>query len=247
MIRGVERRSIFADDFDRECFLDRFERLVTELGFACDASALLGNHAHFVIETGQVPLAKLMARLGTYHALRFNRRLARAGHLFEARYKAKLVEDDGGLARAVAYVLGNPVRHRLVTLSQLAAYRWSSYGALAGARPPRKFESPYRIAEILGAEPHELIRAVALAPESADASLEPDLLEELDALIRITCARHGVPRSALHDPPQHPMRAEILGHAVRTLRVSVVQACRALGVSRASGARILANTRERRG
>ena len=106
MIRGVEKRTIFADDSDREDFVARLERLILDLGFTCAAWALIPNHVHLVLRTGQFPLATLMSRLNTHHAQRFNRRNDRVGHLFQGRYRAELIEDECGLARATAYVLG---------------------------------------------------------------------------------------------------------------------------------------------
>jgi REP element-mobilizing transposase RayT len=134
MIRGVERRAIFRNDDDRGVFVDRFERLVCDMGFACDALTLIANHVHAVIQTGDESLAKFMHRLSFYYAQHFNRENARTGHLFEARYKAKLVTDEAGLVRVVVYAIGNPLRHRLTTLEALPHDPWSPLSALAGTR-----------------------------------------------------------------------------------------------------------------
>jgi REP element-mobilizing transposase RayT len=241
MLRGVERRAIFLDDADRGFFVDRFERLVCDLGFECDALTLIANHVHAVIQTGDAPLASLMHRLNFYYAQHFNRENARAGHLFEARYKAILVADDGGLVRVVAYATGNPVRHGLMTLEALPDDPWSPLSALVGTRRPRRFESTSRIATLLGAaSPTDWVRTVALAPDAPDAVLEPDLRAELEYLIRATCLRHGVPREALGLDANRGTRREILAHAVRELRVPIARVAEAVGVSRWSASRSLA-------
>jgi REP element-mobilizing transposase RayT len=99
IVRGVEKRTIFLDDSDCEDFLRRLDRLVGELGFECYAWSLIPNHAHLVLRRGRKPLALLMARLETGYARRFNRRYARVGHLFQDRYRSRLVEDESALAR----------------------------------------------------------------------------------------------------------------------------------------------------
>jgi REP element-mobilizing transposase RayT len=241
MIRGVERRAIFRNDDDRGVFVDRFERLVCDMGFACDALTLIPNHVHAVIQTGDESLAKFMHRLSFYYAQHFNRGNARTGHLFEARYKAKLVTDEGGLVRVVAYAIGNPLRHRLTTLEALPHDPWSPLSALAGTRRPRRFESAPRIAALLGAaDPKDWVRGVALSPDAPDAALEPDLLAELEYLICETCLRHGVPRELLGLDANRGARREILAHAVTTLRVPIARVAEAVGVSRWSVSRSLA-------
>jgi REP element-mobilizing transposase RayT len=240
-VRGVDRREIFRNDDDRGAFVDRFEQLVCDLGFACDGLTLIRNHVHAVLQTGDVPLAKLMHRLNFVYAQRFNREAPRSGYLFESRYKAKLVTEEGGLVMLVAYVAGNAARHGLCTVDALPDDPWSLLSALYGNRPPRRFESVARMRSLLGGGGwRQTLRTVALAPHAPDAVLEPDLLAELDFLIRETCARHGVSRERLCRPDQRRVRREVLQHARQVLRVPLGRAASALGVSRSCALRTLA-------
>lgn len=242
MLRGVERREIFRDDEDRGAFVDRFEQLVCDFGFGCDALTLISNHVHAVIQTGDVPLATLMQRLGFHYAQHFNRTSNRVGHLFEARYKARLVSDDRGRARVTAYAIGNPLRHRLATLDALYEDRWNALSALAGRRPPRRFESVSRLAALLGGDDlADSIRAAALASDAIEAALEPDLLVELESLIRDMCTRYGVPREFLRRREHRDLRRSLLEHAVGALQLPVATASQALGVSRVCAHRTLAS------
>jgi len=77
IIRGVNKRRIFLDAHDYLDFLLRLDRLIPELGFRCFAWVLMPNHVHLALQTGPVPLYKLMARLGTGYAGSFNRRYER--------------------------------------------------------------------------------------------------------------------------------------------------------------------------
>lgn len=55
-----------------------------------------------------------MRRLLTSHAVRFNLRYRRSGHLFQNRYKNIVVEEVAYLLELVRYVALNPVRAGMV-------------------------------------------------------------------------------------------------------------------------------------
>jgi REP-associated tyrosine transposase len=72
--------------------------------------------------------------LGPY-ATTFNRVHARAGHLFQNRFKNTLVEEEVYLLELVRYIHLNPVRSRLsVTLDSLERYPWTGHAVLLGHR-----------------------------------------------------------------------------------------------------------------
>lgn len=125
MARGVDGRDIFVDDRDREAFLTELTRAETDTGARVIAHCLMGNHFHLVIQVGRVPLSSIMQRLLTCYALVFNRRHNRTGHLFQARYKAKVCLGEAYLFRLIQYVHLNPVRAGLV--SKIQDWPWSSH------------------------------------------------------------------------------------------------------------------------
>jgi putative transposase len=92
--RGVERREIFRDDWDRVRFPDRLGELLDQPGARLHGWCLLSNHFHFLLRLGDQPLSVLMRRLMTGHAVRFNLRHGRSGHLFQNRYKSIAVEEE---------------------------------------------------------------------------------------------------------------------------------------------------------
>jgi REP element-mobilizing transposase RayT len=135
MVRGIERRAIFLDDEDRAWFLFRLARVLGETGTRCFAFALMSNHYHLLLRTGATPLTRVMRRLGTGHAMDFNRRHRRVGYLYQNRFKSKLVKDDSGLITLVRYIHLNPVKARMVPdLDALATYPWTGHAALMGLR-----------------------------------------------------------------------------------------------------------------
>ena len=136
MVRGLERRAIFRDDADRRDFCARVGRLVETTGLTVYAWALLPNHAHLLLRTGQRSLARCMRALLTGYAGAFNRRHQRVGHLFANRYKSIVVEEEPYMLELTRYIHLNPVRAQVVPdLRALARYPWAGHSALLGACP----------------------------------------------------------------------------------------------------------------
>ena len=141
--RGIERRSIFEDDQDRHDFLKNLGLILEQTETACFAWSLMSNHFHLLLGTGAVPVATVMRRLLTGHAIRYNRRHQRCGHLFQNRYKSILCQEDLYLLELVRYIHLNPLRARLVAdLDQLDQYTFSGHGVLIG-----KHEQPWQNSE----------------------------------------------------------------------------------------------------
>ncbi|MGB9698137.1 MAG: transposase [Thermodesulfobacteriota bacterium] len=110
IIRGIERKKIFRDIQDRENFLIRLGRILAETKTACYAWALLPNHVHLLLRTGELPLADVMRRLLTGYAVSFNRKYRRHGPLFQNRYKSILCQEDTYFLELVRYIHLNPLR-----------------------------------------------------------------------------------------------------------------------------------------
>lgn len=107
--------------------------MVDRYGWRCHSYCILGNHYHLLVETPQPNLPAGMRQLNGVFTQRYNRRRNRCGHLFQARYKAVLVEAESHLLGSVRYIGWNPVRAGLC--SEPAAWEWSSYPAMLGLAP----------------------------------------------------------------------------------------------------------------
>ena len=112
--RGIERGQIFRNDGDRSHFLIRLGDILTETNTACYAWALIPNHFHLLLRTGNVTISTTMRRLLTGYANWFNRRHRRYGHLFQNRYKSILCQEDAYLLELVRYIHLNPLRAGIV-------------------------------------------------------------------------------------------------------------------------------------
>lgn len=131
--RGIERRSIFRDDDDRKDFTARLHRVVSESKTPCYAWALLPNHFHLLLRSGEVPISTVMRRLLTGYAIGFNRRHKRYGRLFQNRYKSILCQEERYFLELVRYIHLNPIRAGLVSdLDLLDTYPSCGHGVLMG-------------------------------------------------------------------------------------------------------------------
>jgi len=135
MVRGIDRQDIFSDHKDYSTFLERFSDLLTETKTSCYAWALIPNHFHLLLRTGNVPISVLMKRLLTGYAVNFNRRHNRVGHLFQNRYKSILCQEHAYLLELVRYIHLNPLSATLIKeYKELAGYPYCGHGAIMGRR-----------------------------------------------------------------------------------------------------------------
>jgi len=133
IVRGIERSKIFESDKDKEDFVFRMGRILTEGKASCLAWAVIPNHAHILLRTGITPLAKMMRRLLTGYAVSFNLRHKRSGHLFQNRYKSMVCEEDTYLLELMRYIHLNCIRAGLVADGEaLDRYPWSGHSVLMG-------------------------------------------------------------------------------------------------------------------
>lgn len=135
IVRGIDRKSIFKDDADKDNFLGRLKNILTNSTTLCFAWALIPNHFHLLLRTGSVPISTIMKRLLTGHAIYFNRKHRRVGHLFQNRYKSILCQEDAYLLELVRYIHLNPIRAKIVpNLKFLDKYAYSGHAAIMGKK-----------------------------------------------------------------------------------------------------------------
>jgi REP element-mobilizing transposase RayT len=82
MVRGIERTAIVREDRDRTDLVARLATLAEQGASTVYAWALLPNHPHLLVGSGNRPLPRSMRSLLTGYAGAFDRRYRRVGHLF---------------------------------------------------------------------------------------------------------------------------------------------------------------------
>ena len=140
MCRGNRGTKVFQSDADVGLWL-------TTLGEACERSQLIvhaycvmNTHYHLLLETPKGNLVEGMKWLQGTFTQRYNARHKQWGHLFQSRYKAKVVDEDPAYFRTAGiYILLNPVDAGLLDLQRkdLSEYPWSSFSSQIGAPSKR--------------------------------------------------------------------------------------------------------------
>lgn len=128
--RGNQRQKIFKDATDFQKYLQLLAIYKNRYSYHLYAYVLMSNHLHLLIETGCVPLSKILQGINQTYTMYFNRRYRTVGHLFQGRYKAILCDRDNYLLALLKYVHYNPIRAEIV--ERLDAYPWSSHHAYTG-------------------------------------------------------------------------------------------------------------------
>lgn len=129
MARGNARQDIVHDDEDRHRLVSDLERAVTRSGWELLAFVVMSNHLHLLLKTPRPNLARGMQAFLSAYAQWCGRRRRRAGHLFQGRYKAEMIEDESYYWTVSRYVHLNPVRAGLVERPE--RWPWSSYSGYA--------------------------------------------------------------------------------------------------------------------
>ena len=112
--RGNERKDIFKSQRDREKFLSYVESAVVRYGAVVHTWCLMSNHYHLLLETPAGNLSQIMRHINGAYTTYVNVKRKRAGHLFQGRYKAILVEADAYALELSRYMHLNPVRASMV-------------------------------------------------------------------------------------------------------------------------------------
>ena len=160
MGRGNQGRAIYADDRDRQRWLETLGEACEQTGWRIHAYVMMGNHYHLLLETPEANLVAGMKWLQSTYTQRYNGRHKVFGHLFQGRYKALVVDGQEGNYWGVVstYIHLNPARAKLISVGQerLSRYRWSSYPFyLKGVLPRPGWLVTGRVMGNLGLGPEE--------------------------------------------------------------------------------------------
>jgi putative transposase len=131
--RGDQRAAIYRDDDDRRAWLRAMGLVAERFNFSIPAFCQMSNHYHLLVETAEGNLSQGMRQLNARYSQYFNWRHDLAGHVFQGRYKAILVQREQYLLELIRYIVLNPVRAGMVRSA--AEWPWSSHRYTLGKLP----------------------------------------------------------------------------------------------------------------
>lgn len=148
--RGNAKECIFTDDEDYLHFLELLPVALDRFGVSCHGYSVLYNHYHLFLRVSAFPLSRMMQQLNGAYARWFNRRHSRVGHVFQGRFKAKVVDDGVYTRNVLRYMALNPVEAGRARTAE--EWRWSSYRATIGLETSPSFLSLEAVWAAFGAE-----------------------------------------------------------------------------------------------
>lgn len=151
MCRGNQSRDIFQHQTDADLFIRCLGEMCVRNQTIIHAWCLMGNHYHLLLETPNGNLVDAMKWFQGTFTQRYNAQHKLWGHLFQGRYKSKVVDDsDPSYFRTVGdYIHLNPADAGLVGVGKLSEYPWSSYPLYL--KPPSKRPEWLNVLSILNA------------------------------------------------------------------------------------------------
>ncbi|HSX31752.1 MAG TPA: transposase [Candidatus Saccharimonadales bacterium] len=136
--RGVSKQAVFQDYEDFTFFLDLLKRylspevILNAVGTPYEklndsvellAYCLMGNHFHLLLYQKQAGgMQRLMRGVMTSYVRYYNHAYGRTGPLFESRYKASRISNDGYLQHISRYIHLNPKDWRMYPYSSMQYY-----------------------------------------------------------------------------------------------------------------------------
>jgi len=108
--RGNRKQRIFNFPSDRKYLIRKIRYLASECRILIPTFCLMDNHFHLILkQESDISISKFMQRLMTSYCVYFNRRYNLTGHLFQDRFKSRMIKNLKDLGSTVLYIANNPV------------------------------------------------------------------------------------------------------------------------------------------
>lgn len=140
MSRSISEVDLFKDDYDKLVYLAKVKEYQDLYRFRVYCYCLMDNHAHLMIDANGADISKIMHAVNFSYALYFNKKHKRHGHLFQDRFKSKIINDERYLLNATAYIHNNtadldeyvecPEKYKFSSLSVFLGIRNDPYGLI---------------------------------------------------------------------------------------------------------------------
>lgn len=127
IIRGIDKRDIFFDNQDRKKFLKGLKEFKEKYKISIGTYVLMQNHVHLLVKGEDKSISDFFHSLLISYSSYFNKKYDRVGHLFENRFKNKMINNELYLKNVVKYIHYNPEKAGICPFN---IYKWSGYQEL---------------------------------------------------------------------------------------------------------------------
>ena len=137
MVRSISEVDMFKEEADKYEYIKILKEYKELYRFNLYGYCFMDNHAHLMINANGADISKIMHGINFKFAQYFNRKHGRHGHLFQDRFKSKVVEDINYLYALSAYIHNNPTVidgyedcPEKYMFSSLGGIHWNQKGSL---------------------------------------------------------------------------------------------------------------------
>lgn len=125
MVRSISEIQLFNDKNDKIKYFSLIKKYQEKYRFKIYSYCLLDNHGHIILDCNGADVSKIMHGINLSYAMYFNRKYERHGHVFQDRFKSKIIDSDEYLAMVCAYIHGNP-KDVVNKIKDISKYYYSS-------------------------------------------------------------------------------------------------------------------------
>jgi putative transposase len=133
MARSISEVELFKTDEDKKKYMVLIKEYQKVYNFKVYAYCIMSNHIHLIVDCNGADISKIMHSINFKYARYFNELHKRHGHLFQDRFKSKIVGDYRYLIALSAYIHNNPLDVRGYE-NNPEDYYYSSLGVYLGLR-----------------------------------------------------------------------------------------------------------------
>lgn len=131
MVRSISELNLFRNAKDKDKYLEILKKYKDIYCFEVYAYCLMTTHGHIVIDCCSADISKIMKSVNQSYAAYYNLKYQRHGHVFQDRFKSKLISCDNYLLTLTAYIHNNPKDMKNYQ-DAVSKYPYSSFGIYLG-------------------------------------------------------------------------------------------------------------------
>lgn len=141
MARSISETNLFKNRDDKKKYLELVKKYQMMYQFRVYGYCLMNTHVHMIIDANGADISSIMHSINFAYAMYFNFVHKRHGHLFQDRFKSKMVQDENYLMALSAYIHNNPTDIKKYKECP-EKYEFSSLSVYLGLR-----SDPYELVE----------------------------------------------------------------------------------------------------
>ena len=127
MVRGITEVPLFRNSDDKDAYLKLIQKYKQLYFFKIYTYCLMTTHGHFIIDCNGADISKIMKSINQSYSSYMNKKYKRRGHVFQDRFKSKLITNEKYLVTLSMYIHNNPSAIKNYKCS-IEKYKYSSLG-----------------------------------------------------------------------------------------------------------------------